>query len=103
MKRNACWQNFTLKKTLHKWGSEIFTQLTTFEPGYIESLSNIGFKMFMMGQNQATSLISIGKMYPGKEIEKKRCESGVILDGFHHLKLKKYIENFHICMFFFSA
>jgi hypothetical protein len=56
-----------------------------------------------MGQNQATSLISIGKMYPGKEIEKKRCESGVILDGFHHLKLKKYIENFHICMFFFSA
>jgi hypothetical protein len=26
-----------------------YSHLTTFEPGYIESLSNIGFKMFMMG------------------------------------------------------
>jgi hypothetical protein len=54
-----------------------------------------------MGQNQATSLISIGEMSPRKEIENKKCENGVILDGFHHLKLKKNIENFHICMLFF--
>jgi hypothetical protein len=54
-----------------------------------------------MGQNQATSLISIGEMSPRKEIENKKCEYGMILDGFHHLKLKKNIENFHICMLFF--
>jgi len=59
--------------------------------------------MFMMGQNQATSLISISKMSPRKEIENKRCENGVILYGFHHLKLKKYIENFDICMLFFQC
>jgi hypothetical protein len=54
----------------------------------------------MMGQNQATNLISTNEMCPRKEIENKKCENGVILDGFHHLKLKKYIENFHICMLF---
>jgi hypothetical protein len=37
----------------------------------------------MMGQNQETNLISTG------DIENKKCENGVILDGFHHLKLKK--------------
>jgi len=51
-----------------------------------------------MGQNQATNLISTGEMSPRNEIENKKCENGVILDGFHHSKLKKYIENFHICM-----
>jgi hypothetical protein len=56
-----------------------------------------------MGQIQATSLISTGKMSPRKEIENKKCENGVILDGFHHLKLKKYIKNFHICMLFFQC
>jgi hypothetical protein len=55
----------------------------------------------MMGKNQATSFISTSKMSPRKEIENKKCENGVILDGFHHLKLKIYIENFHICMLFF--
>jgi hypothetical protein len=54
----------------------------------------------MMGQNQVTSLNSTSKMSPRKEIENKKCENGVILDGFHHLELKKYIENFHICIFF---
>jgi hypothetical protein len=54
----------------------------------------------MMGKNQTTNLISIGEMSPKKEIENKRCENGVILDVFHHLKLRKYIENFHICIFF---
>jgi hypothetical protein len=56
-----------------------------------------------MGQNQAISLIFTSKMSPRKEIENKKCENGVILDGFHHLKLKKYIENFHICMLFFQC
>ncbi len=55
----------------------------------------------MMGQNQATNLISIGKMSPRKEIENKKCENGVILDGFHHLKLKKNIEiSIFVCCFF---
>jgi hypothetical protein len=53
-----------------------------------------------MGQNQATNRISIGEMFHRKKIENKKCENGVILDGFHHLKLKNYIENFHICMLF---
>jgi len=54
----------------------------------------------MMGQNQATNLISIGKMSPRKEIENKKCENGVILDGFHHLKLKKNIEiSIFVCCF----
>jgi len=57
----------------------------------------------MMGQNQTTSLISINETSPIKEIENKRCGNGVIMDGFHHLKLKKYIENFHICMLFFQC
>jgi hypothetical protein len=39
-------------------------------------------------------------MSPRKEIENKKCENGVILDAFHQLKLKKNIENVHICMFF---
>jgi hypothetical protein len=56
-----------------------------------------------MGQNQATNLNSTGEMSSRKEIENKRCENGVILDGFHHLKLKKYIENFHMCMLFFQC
>jgi hypothetical protein len=55
-----------------------------------------------MGQNQATNLISTGEMSLRKKIENKKCENEVILDGFHHLKLKKYIENFHICMLFFQ-
>ncbi len=101
LKRNACWRNFALKKTLPKWGSGIFTQLTTFEPEYIESLSNIGFKMFMMGQNQAIRLIYTSKMSPRKEIENKKCENGVILDGFHHLKLKKILKiSIFVCCFF---
>jgi hypothetical protein len=29
----------------------------------------------MMGQNQATRLISTGEMSPRKEIENKKCES----------------------------
>jgi len=57
--------------------------------------------MFMTGQNQATNLIFTSEMSPRKEIENKKCENGMILDGFHHLKLKKYIENFHICILFF--
>jgi hypothetical protein len=44
-----------------------------------------------MGQNQATSLISTHEMSPRKEIENKKCENGVILDGFH------------ICMLFFQC
>jgi len=59
--------------------------------------------MLMMGQNQQTSLISTSEISPRKEIENQTCENGVILDGFHHLKLKKYIENFHICMLFFQC
>ncbi len=59
--------------------------------------------MFMMGQNQATNLISTGKMSLRIEIKNKKCENGAILDGLHHLKLKKYIENFHICMLFFQC
>jgi hypothetical protein len=42
-------------------------------------------------------------MSPRKEIEYKKCENGIILDDFHHLKLKKNIENSHICIYFFSA
>jgi hypothetical protein len=42
----------------------------------------------MMGHVQATNLISTSEMSPRKEIKNKKCENGVILDGFHHLKLK---------------
>jgi hypothetical protein len=56
-----------------------------------------------MGHNQPANLISISEMSPRQEIENKICENGVVLDGFHHLKLKKYIENLHICMLFFQC
>jgi hypothetical protein len=45
-----------------------------------------------MGHNQPTNLISTSEMSPRQEIVNKIYENGVILDGFHHLKLKKYIE-----------
>jgi hypothetical protein len=54
-----------------------------------------------MGQNQAIRLIYTSKMSPRKEIENKKCENGVILDGFHHLKLKKILKiSIFVCCFF---
>jgi hypothetical protein len=67
--------------------------------GILNPCPNIGFIMVLMGQTQ---LISSGEMSLGRELENKKCENGVTLDGFHHMKLEKYIENCHICMYFFQ-